>query len=70
MAVCVQQDSGVCLPGHEEVEHSQRHEGDTDVEGHAHRSVLLEDLLQLLRLAGFFSLRLRLGREEENRSKR
>lgn len=57
------------LPGHQEVEHSQGHEGDTDVEGHAHRSVLLEDFLQLLRLAGFPSLRFRL-REGENESKR
>lgn len=31
--------------GHEEVEHAQRHEGDADVEGHAHCAILLEDLL-------------------------
>lgn len=31
--------------GHEEVEHAQRHEGDADVEGHAHRAVLFEHLL-------------------------
>lgn len=31
--------------GHEEVEHAQRHEGDADVEGHAHSAVLLKDLL-------------------------
>lgn len=57
------------LPGHEEVEHSQGHEGDTDVEGHAHRSVLLKDFLQLLRLARFSSLWLRL-QKKQNKSKR
>lgn len=54
----------VSLPGHKEVEHSQGHEGDTDVEGHAHRSVLLEDFLQLLRLAWFFPLWLRLVKKK------
>lgn len=67
-------DSDNELPGDEEVEHSQRHEGDTDVEGHAHRSVLLEDFLQLLRLVWFSSFWLRLPKgkkkKRKNKSKR
>lgn len=31
--------------GYEEVEHSQGHEGNADVKGNSHRSILLEDLL-------------------------
>lgn len=43
------------VPGQEEVEHSQRHEGDPDVKGNSHRSVLLEDFLELLGLVGLSS---------------
>lgn len=40
-----EQSSHVDPTGHEEVEHAQRHEGDADVEGHAHCAILFEDLL-------------------------
>lgn len=50
------QRSAVLLPGYKEVEHSQRHEGDTDVEGNSHCSILLKDFLKLLGLVGFPSL--------------
>lgn len=46
------------VPGHSEVEHAQRHEGHTYVEGDSYSSVLLKYLLQLLGLARFV-LRLR-----------
>lgn len=51
--------SALCLPGYEEVEHSQRHEGNPDVKGNSDCSVLLEDFLQLLGLAGLPSFWLR-----------
>lgn len=48
--------TAVLLPGYKEVEHSQRHEGDTDVKGNSYCSILLKDFLKLLGLVGFPSL--------------
>lgn len=44
------------LPRYKQIEHSQGHEGDTDVKANSHCSILLEDLLQLLGLIEFCSL--------------
>ena len=54
----VQRGFELVIPGDEEVEHPEGHEGDADVEGDPHGPVLLKDLLQLLGLAGPVRLRL------------
>lgn len=59
--------SDALSPGYEEIEHSQGHERDPDVEGNSHRSIFLEDFLQLLGLVWFSSLWLRLPRERRCR---